>query len=898
MRVSIGTRFGPYEMAASLGAGGMGEVYKARDTRLGRTVALKVLPEHLSAKPQLRKRFEREARAISSLNHPHICALYDVGRQDGIDYLVMEYLEGETLAQRLSKGALPLEQVLKYAIEIATALDQAHRQGVIHRDLKPANIMLTKVGAKVLDFGLAKLGSGSKTVPSTTKTLTEERVILGTLQYMAPEQLEGKETDGRSDIFSFGAVLYEMATGRKAFEGKSAPSVMAAILDHEPAPISTLQPLIPPGLDHVVKTCIAKDPEARWQGTADLAKELRWIAETCQHPSAHTPVGRNRASRAWIVATVIATLFAGVFAFVNFTHKTPDAAAARFSFAPPFKADAVDVAVSPDGTRIAFAGGGDLWLRSVDSFTAERVSGTHGASRPFWLPDGRSIGFFANGLKRVDFSNGRSEVQTITSAYGQNGGSWSPAGVILYTPEGTGSGLYRISDKGGTPIPATKLSSARGEIAHRYPQFLPDGRRFIYWVWSALEENTGVYAGSLDPKDKLPESPLVRTWREARYAEPGYLLFLQGSRLMAQRFDTARLRLTGEPQSLPELVGRHWGNTGRAMFSASPSGVLAYQEAVALPDTRIVWRDRAGKQLRSIEAPKGSSVYQYSLAPDENRIALTTDDENTLEDLWVVDLERATSLRLTATHGSSMSGVWSPDGRRVAFQSNRSGVYDLYGKDANGAGDEELLVKSSHAKIPTGWSPDGRFLVYNEIDPKTGTDIWALALEDDRKPFSFLKTEFDESAGRLSPLPDSQGRLWMVYSSNETGQGEIYLRPFLPGASGGPAGVRVRVSTGGGFSPQWRKDGRELFYVSFLDGKTVLMAVDVKLGVTPDIGTPQTLFDIPFNNNWAPFADGRRFLLIEPVSDLPAAKINVVLNWTAELKRLTPSLGEAGLGLR
>lgn len=347
--------------------------------------------------------------------------------------------------------------------------------------------------------------------------------------------------------------------------------------------------------------------------------------------------------------------------------------------------------------------------------------------------------------------------------------------------------LDRIAAGGGAPTAATRLNSARHEITHRYPQFLPDGRHFIYWAWSALEENTGIYAGSLDPKEKLPEGPLVRTWREARFAEPGYLLFLQGSRLVAQQFDTVRLRLTGEPHSLHELVGMHWARTGQAMFSVSPSGVLAYQEAAPLPDTRIVWRDRAGKQLRSIEAPQASSAYQHSLAPDEKRIAVTTDDENTLEDLWVVDLERATSLRLTATHGSSCDGVWSPDGRRIAFRSNRTGVYDLYGKDANGVGDEEVLVKSPHYKIPEGWSPDGRFLVYDEFDPKTQVDIWIVPLEGDRKPFPFLKTEFNEHSGRLWPVPDSQGRLWMAYSSDETGQGEIYLRPLLRGAPGGSA---------------------------------------------------------------------------------------------------------------
>ena len=895
MPLSSGTRLGPYQIVAPLGAGGMGEVYKAVDTRLERTVAIKILPEHLSAKPQLRERFEREARAVSSLNHPNICTLHDVGHQDGIDFLVMEYLEGETLAHRLKRGPLPLDTALHSGIQVAGALAHAHRHGVVHRDLKPGNIMLTKAGAKVLDFGLAKINAsaGVPEVTQPTNTLTEEGVILGTLQYMAPEQLEGREAGARTDIFAFGAVLYEMATGKKAFEGESRASVVAAILKHEPPPVSSLQSLTPPALDHLVKSCLVKDPEQRWQTAHDVMLELECIA-TGGVP-APKPVGhRSSPIWTWIASAAIASMISGLLVFA-FLHKPPDAPVARFTFVPPFKADALDVAVSPDGKRIAFAdaaGGSSLWLRSIDSLTVQKLPGTESAIRPFWSSDGRSLGFVSDdGLKRVDLSGAKSSVQTVTSSAtisgGALGGSWSPAGIILYQPEQTGTGLYRVAAGGGVQAPATRLNAERKEIVHRYPQFLPDGRHFIYWVWSASEENTGIYAGSLDPKEKLPDGPLVRTWREARYVEPGYLLWLQGSTLIAQRFDTTRLRLTGEPHSLLEPVGMHWVTTGRAMFSASPGGVLAYQEAMPQPRERIVWRDRAGNRFRSVEVPRGSLGNLLSLAPDEKSVAVTGEDENALEDLWVVDLERATSVRLTAIHGSNQSPVWSPDGRRVAFRSNRNGVYDLYVKHANDTSEEELLVKSPHVKYPTSWSPDGRFLLYNELDPKTGVDIWVLPLEGDRKPFVFLKTEFNEALGTLSPLPDSQARLWMAYNSDETGRAEIYLRPFLPGMPGGPAGAKVRVSRGGGFQPQWRRDGRELFYIA--DNK--LMAVDIKLGGTPEIGTPQALFEqsIPehsfnWHPNWAPSADGRRFLFIEPTGESPAAKINVVLNWMAELK--------------
>jgi Tol biopolymer transport system component len=639
---------------------------------------------------------------------------------------------------------------------------------------------------------------------------------------------------------------------------------------------------------HVIERCLDKDPEQRWQSARDIKAELDWLARPKASPPAAELLVNGRGKWIWIAATVIVSLIPCLFAFAYFTRKAPDTPVARFTFAPPFKALAIDVAVSPDAKRIVFAGAGGgsaLWLRSVDSLTAEQLSGTDGATRPFWSPDGRSLGFFSGDgrLKKVEVSNRQSSVQTLTSgAYPNNGGAWGPEG-ILYSPEATGTGLYRITPAGGgAPVEVTRLNSARHEIAHRYPQFLPDGRHFIYWVWSGLEENTGIYAGSLDPKEKLPEGPLVRTWREARYADPGYLLFLQGTRLVAQQFDTARLRLTGEPLSLPELVGLHWGGTGHAMFSVSPGDVLAYQEAVPPPASRIVWRDRAGKQLRSIEAPRGTLGNLLSLAPDEKRVALTGEDENTLEDLWVVDLERATSLRLTAIHGSDQQPVWSPDGSRVAFRSNRTGVYDLYGKNVNGSSEEELLVKSLHSKTPTSWSPDGRFLAYEEDHPKTGADIWVLPLEGDRKPFPFLQTEFEEGDGRLSPVPDGQGHQWMAYCSNETGGYEIYLRPFLPGMPNGPAGPKVRVSTGGGFNPRWRRDGRELFYR--LDNK--LMAMAVKLDVTPEIGTPQPLFEGNFGGSgYAPFADGRRFLMVEAAGEPPAPKINVVLNWTAELKR-------------
>jgi len=852
--LAVGAPLGPYRIEASIGAGGMGQVYKARDTRLGRAVAIKVSSQ------QFNSRFEREARAISSLNHPHICTLFDVGP----DYLVMELVEGPTLAERLKQSALPMESVLRYGAQIADALAAAHAQGIIHRDLKPGNIMIAKSGVKVMDFGLAKSPQDD--------TITSSQVVLGSPVYMAPEQRDGKHCDARTDIYALGLVLHEMATGKRPQQD-------------QPASLQNL----PEGLTHVIQRCLDMDPEQRWQSARDIRAELDWLGKP-KAPAPIPPLVRDAGRKwIWIAAAVIVGLIVWFFTFAYFTRKAPDRAVTRFSFAPPFKADAVDVAVSPDGKHIAFESAGPLasapWLRSVDSYDAEQL-GTELAFRPFWSPDGRSLGFLTTkGLQRLETSNRSGPSQTIApiAPYDLAGFAWGPQG-ILYSPEATGVGLDLISANGGTPIVVTSLNATRRDIAHRFPQFLPNGRHFIYWVWSTVEANTGIYLGSLNAKEKLPEGPLVRTWREAQYVEPGYLLFIQGTRLMAQQFDAAKLQLNGEPVPLPELVGVDRALTGRASFSVSP-GALAYQEVVPPTGSRFVWRDRKGKQLRSIEAPQWSFSNTFSLSPDEKHVVVHGEDENTLEDLWVVDLERATSLRLTAIHSSNMNPIWSPDGRSLAFRSNRSGSYDIYARQVNGS-EDELLVKSSHNKIPTSWSPDGKFLAYDEFNPNTQSDdIWVLPLEGDRKPFPFLKTEFGEGWSVFSPVPDSQGHFWVAYQSNETGQFEVYLRPFLPGTPTGPAGSKVRVSNGGGQVPLLRRDGRELFYAAD-NGK--LMAVDVHLGDTPEIGTPHLLFVREFwgrGTRFQAFADGQRFLFLEPAGEPPTPKINVVLNWTAELKR-------------
>jgi Tol biopolymer transport system component len=840
-------QLGPYRIDRLLGEGGMGQVFLAHDTRLGRNVAIKIAKEEFS------ERFEREARMISLPNHPHICTLFDVGP----NYLVMELVEGDMLSTRLRRRKLSLEETLRYGAQIADALAEAHAKGIVHRDLKPANVMLSKNGVKVLDFGIAKARGDTN--------ITRMHGKLGTPDYMAPEQHAGTECDARTDIYALGLVLAEMATGkRRSREG------------------------IPPQLAHVIDRCLEEDPNNRWQAAKDIHAVLQWIAGMPQAKPVHDSTRWTKLSITGLIALI---LLAGVASY--WTSRHSDLPVVRFMFMPPFKSTQVDVAVSPDGNQVALAsatGDSSVWLRSVDSLTLRELSGTPRAFRPSWFYDGRAIAFIAqteglaglgsfSELRRLDFADGRYLVQKTLSPVSLAGAAINKDGVILYQPELTGTPLFRLKI-GKTPVPATRLNVARNEITHRYPEFLPDGRHFLYWVWSAVAENTGICVGSLDPDEKLPACPLMRTWREARYAEPGYLLVLDGSRLVAQRFDPTRLLLVGQPRLLREEVARHWSATGWAMFSVSSNGVLAYQQAVPQPGAHFVWRDRSGNPLRTMDAPLGT--LEAALGPNERQLVASGEDENTVETLWFLDLERATASRLTASHASDYGAVWSPDAQRIVFSSNRTGVYDLYVRNPNGSGQEELLLQSPHSKHPSSWSQDRRFLIYEEDDSRTGLDIWVLPFDGDRKPFPFLKTEFNESRGVLSPVPDSEGRFWIAYQSDEAGTFEVYLRPFRTGSHDSPAGAKLRVSTGGGIRPRWRKDGRELFYIS--EGKVV--AVAVKLGPVPTLGVPHLLFDAPsaIRFGYEVTADGKNFLLLEPNGEDLPARINVVLNWPAELK--------------
>jgi len=901
MPLAPGVNLGPYQILSAIGAGGMGEVYKARDTRLDRTVAVKVLPPHLAERAEWRQRFEREARAISSLNHPHICALYDVGHQDGIAYLVMEYLEGDTLSARLARGPLPMEQVLRFAVEIADALALAHRQSVFHRDLKPGNIMLTQAGTKLLDFGLAKLGAAPvqgalDELPTQEASLTAKGTILGTFPYMAPEQMEGKDTDSRTDIFAFGAVLYEMATAKKAFEGKSHASIAAAILERDPPPISTLQPLAPPALDRIVKRCLAKDPDDRWQSARDLMFELKEVSLT-PGPSPPTPGPRGRplgpTPKVWIAATALCLLAGVGLALIHFGEKPPEAPSYRFQVPPPAKSSIDTFALSPDGRYLVFtaaaAGKSQLWLRPLDSLEAQALPGADGAQFPFWSPDSRFIAFFAQSkLKKVAVTGG--PPLTLCDAVDGRGGSWNRDGVIVFAPIGTGA-LSRVPAAGGTPAPVTQGDPGGGGAGiHRFPHFLPDGRHFLYLGILGPLQGNGIQLGSFDSRDtrRLLADLSSPAFVPAPGAQNGHLLFIRENSLMALPFDPGRLQPAGEAFPVAQQVG--FGMVlNHGLFSASDNGILAYQAGFRSGLGReLAWFDREGKKLGAAVAT--GNLLGPALSPDEKRVAVQHAEQGG-SDLWMHEPARGSATRFT--FGPRVSGfpVWSPDGSRIAYAANRKGrhelyQHELYQKVATGAGQEELLLESAANKRPTDWSRDGRLLLYGAVDPKTRWDLWVLPMSGDagaRKPAPYLQTEFDESQGRFSP----DGR-WVAYVSNESGIQQVYVQPF-------PAsGAKVQISTGGGFEPKWRADGQELFFVT-LDRKLMAVTVQASPSGRPSLepGVPRLLFESQIavtaatglTSYYEPSADGRRFLINAREERAGESPVTIVVNWLAALKR-------------
>jgi eukaryotic-like serine/threonine-protein kinase len=915
MALEPGKKLGPYEILSPLGAGGMGEVYRARDTRLDRDVAVKVLPAHLASDPQLKQRFEREARTVSSLNHPHICTLYDIGREGDTDFLVMEYLEGETLLKRLERGPLAGEQLFQMAIEISDALDKAHRKGVVHRDLKPGNIMLTPAGAKVLDFGLAKTAAplmpgssssgkaspagategataGATASPTLSSPLTTAGSVVGTFQYMSPEQLEGREADARSDIFSFGAVLYEMATARRAFPGKSRYSVASAILEKDPDPISSVAPTAPAALERVVNRCLAKDPEDRWQSARDVTVELQWASEHAS-PAVAAPAktvtvvkASPLSKAAWGVAGV-SLLAAIALGMAYFLRPSATAQPIRSLISQPdktlFAFDGTEGGpeLSPDGIRMVFpatdaAGKEALWVRPLDSLSSQRLEGTDGATFPFWSPDSRHLGFFQDGkLKKIDVTGG--PAVTLCDVPDGRGGAWSKKDVIVFAPGSLNSVLSSVDAAGGAPVLIPTHKGTGSAFSNRWPVFLPDGKHFLYLSGDLTATGTsklGIYVGELGTEE---QQFLVQADSGALYAPPGYLLYLRGDTLMAQPFDAGNQKLKGEAFPVAEQVASpQLFRLG--FFTVSQNGLMVYQTGEAASSGQFVWFDADGKPGAAVSEP--GTEQEPLLSPDGHQLAyVVSDSSGRSADVWILDLARGVRTRFTFGPDIADSPIWSPDGSRIVYDLIQAGKGDLYVKNASGAGSAETLFKSDANKAPLDWSRDGRYILFTALDPqgKTKYDIWALPLFGDRKPFPFIHSEFEEPDGVFSP--DTH---WVAFESDESGNYEVYLSPFPQG------GGKWQVSQGGGVQPIWNHNGTALYYLA-PGGKLMQVSIQEK-GSAVEIGTPHQLFQASiadsgaFGRAFSVSPDGKRFL-VEKQERGSAPPLTLVANWTAGLKR-------------
>ncbi len=895
MTIEAGAKLGRYEIRSKLGAGGMGEVYRARDSQLGRDVAIKVLPATFSVDQDRLRRFEQEACAASALNHPNILVVHDIAADGGTPYVVSELLEGETLRKRIAGTPLGQRRAIDYALQIANGLAAAHEKGIIHRDLKPDNIFITNDGrVKILDFGLAKLtqldGNQSQTDVPTRRVDTDPGVVMGTVGYMSPEQLKGRAVDQRSDIFSFGAILYEMLSGRRAFHGESAAETMSAILKEDPPELSDTNRSVSPALERLVNHCLEKNPEGRFHSARDVAFALEALSgssavanETTTAQSFVPRAFRVRQWLPWALAAIGLLIAAITLALTYFRRERPDAGpieVMRFIIAMPEKAQIVGPpTISPDGRFVVFrlnTGDGKelLWMRAIGSLEARPLVGTDGAAQPFWSPDSRSVGFFANGqLKRIDVSSGA--LQTICDAPSNWSGAWGRDGTIVFS-RGIASGLYRVPATGGTPVQVTTVDPSNNEIEHIWPYFLPDGRHFLFFVRNAQPDNSAIYVGTLDLKNT---TRLLQVHSSVAYAPPGYVLFVRENTLMAQGFDADRLELNGDAFPVAERTVRN-PITGRAMFSVSETGVLLLRPG-GINNNQLVWFDRTGKQLGALTPPGGGTT--PALSPDEKKVAVTRSDPQTgtAPDIWLIDLERGTQIRLTTDPSPDGSPSWSPSGDRVLFVSTRNGATGIYQKTLNGTSPEEPLVSSAELKYTPQWSPDGQSIIYSQTNPKTNLDLYLLTLGGDRKPTSLLQTTFIEGQARFSP----NGH-WIAYISNETGQFQVYVESF-------PAtGAKLAISIGGGSQPQWRADGKELYYYT-PDRK--LMAVEVNGdGPTFKVGEARPLFEIrvfaidqsfPGNGYYTVTHDGKRFL----VSSMPEAperqQINVIVNWAADFKK-------------
>lgn len=901
MALAAGARLGSYVIEAPLHGGAMGQVYRATDTRLNRRVAVKILPPELASRARSRARFAREARALSGLSHPHICPVYDVGEDCGLPFLVMEYLEGETLAQRLVRGSLPVAEAVRLAIEMADALQYAHRKGVVHRDLKPANVMLTHAGVKLLDFGLARLDvpiriAGSPDAPAhaPTDVLTEEDAIVGTIQYMAPEQLEGMETDGRSDIFALGATLYEMVTGRTAFSADSRAGVIAAVLERTPPRMAGVRgtdagDTVPPLLEQIVARCMAKRREDRWQTASDLREALTWITSGAAPGAPRGASATGRVLRLpptrWVLLGVL-LLVALAAGASHLLRGSPAPVDRWFEIAAPdggsFDPASAFLAASPDGNHLAFVAAGEgsagaLWVRARDVVAPRRLPDTEGAYQPFWSADSRFIAFgTGRELRAVEIST--NVIRTLSDII-VTGGSWSQHGVILVAlgpnerrldPRA----LYRISSAGGPPLVATTLDAQRAETSHVWPQFLPDGRRFLYLVRSMEPEHDGtVMVGFLDSGHRVA---LFQSDSHAVYVA-GYVLFMRGNRLLAQPFDVKALRTAGQAVTIAEGVERN-PLSRRGAFTVSENGVLAYR---ALGRTEMVWLDRRGGMLGSTGGP---GLYSNpSLSPDEQRLAVERADPKTGEsDVWIFELRTGRAFRFTHTGGERP--LWSPFADRIVFRAPQSEVRErgpdraLISRATTGdAADEVLMSGLSPFDSPLSWSPDGSALIYTNRDSRSGPTLWMLPLSGNRASVRLTRSAVAELHGQVSP-----DGAWLAFVSYESGTHQVYVRPLPSGEDTWP------ISHSGGIEPVWRRDAKELFYLA---ADRSLMSVRVSTAGRFDASDPSPLFQTRLStvmnaaytrNQYVVSADGQRFLVVQP-SGLPPP-VTVVIDWLARLR--------------
>jgi serine/threonine protein kinase len=871
----------------------MGVVFLARDVKLQRDVALKLLPDRFAADEDRLVRFQREAQILATLNHPNIAQIYGLEESSDTRCIVMELVGGETLQERLRRGPIPVDEALPIAKQVAEALEAAHEKGIIHRDLKPANIKLTPQSkVKVLDFGLARIfdpqpENENLSNSPTMASRTAGGVILGTAAYMSPEQARGKPVDKRTDVWAFGCLLFEMLSGGQTFHGETLTDIIASIVRGEPE-WRALPDHVSPKLRSLLRRCLEKDPSRRMHEIADVRIEIdEAIANPAAFDHASTPV-QTSSRLPWVLSATLLLLLLATVAWIRFRPEpVKGTSLARLSVIAPelLKDPFIHLALSPDGRRLAYVGsatgsigsGAKLYLRNLDSLKAVPLAGTEGALAPFWSPDSRFIGFFtADGkLKKIDISGGPS--QTLCEAANFGGGTWNRDGIILFSTS-TG-GMFKVLESGGNPDPVTEIDAAAGEFAHVWPHFLPDGRHFVYTTFSFIGNGNGaVWAGSLDSKDRkvLIESSTT----DPVNTVPGYLLFSRDGSLMAQAFDTDKFQFSGAPFPIAEQIAADVGFGGVASISAADNATIAYVQGDAgNRNVQLSWYDRSGKKIQDVGVP--STLLGIDLSPSGKQIAAHR-HEGTGGDIWLYESERGTNPRFTFdSDAENVSPIWSPDGTQIVFAARTSGSFVLYRKASNGSSNQEELMKSKDPIMPMAWSPDGQTIIYAAFDPKTFGDLWGLPLTGERKPFPIVRSKFWEGHAQFSP----DGK-WIASWSTETGRPEIYVQPFPP------TGAKWQVSTNGGNFPRWSHDGKEVFYMERPSGGRI-MAVDVAAtGSAVKTGPPKPLFESPYTNfghtgfyhTFAVSPDGQRFLIPHPVTadkgPAETSSITLILNWS------------------